>query len=178
MHLLTFRSSAHIRVIGMTLRWSALGTNGLRRSGWSCDWNICLRRSITWISPADMLCFLTTKNKICNFFISLRQVSHLFPNNPRIWEFNICHNIRTIRDRAFIFHMYIPCDEAFPFIPKLLTLWPWPWPLTYISETLAFAMFLGPLEVGLSYFTGAFLVMMPFCSYQNIVLVVEPVCDI
>ena len=37
-------------------------------------------------------------------------------------KFNICHNFWTIRGRAFTFHMYIPCDEAFTFILKLLTL--------------------------------------------------------
>ena len=37
-------------------------------------------------------------------------------------DLNICHNFKTIRGRAFIFNnMYIPCDESFPFIPKLLT---------------------------------------------------------
>ena len=33
-----------------------------------------------------------------------------------------------------IFHMHIPYDEAFLFIPKVLTLQPWPWPSTYMSE--------------------------------------------
>ena len=66
-------TSAHIW-ISMTLRlrrWSAPGTNGFRRSGLSCHCNICLGRSITWISSADMLCSLTTKTKTRNFFISL-----------------------------------------------------------------------------------------------------------
>ena len=117
------------------------------------------------------------------------------------------------RGRAFK-HMYSPCDNTFPFIPKVLTLWPWLWPLTYISEnsnichhfwtirgrtfifhlyinfddtfllitikkhiplpwpaylkSLAFVIFLEPLEEGLSYFTGAFLGMMLLCSYHNI----------
>ena len=28
-------------------------------------------------------------------------------------NFNLCHSFWTIRGRAFIFHVYIPCDEAF-----------------------------------------------------------------
>ena len=51
-----------------------------------------------------------------------------------ISKFNICHNFWTIRGRGFIFHIYIPCDEDFPLLPKLKTLWPSPWPLTHISE--------------------------------------------
>ena len=42
-----FRSSVHIRFIAMTLRywrWSAPGANGLRISGISHNWHICLRR--------------------------------------------------------------------------------------------------------------------------------------
>ena len=73
-HLLYISDLVPIYESTMTLRlrrWSAPGTNGLRRSGLSCDSNICLRCSITWISLADMICYLTTKNYICNFFISL-----------------------------------------------------------------------------------------------------------
>ena len=43
---------------------------------------------------------------------------------------NRCYNFWTTRDRAFLFHMYIPCDEAFLIVPKFLfcdlyrDLWP------------------------------------------------------
>ena len=41
----------------------------------------------------------------------------------KVCEFRYSHsNFWTIRDMAFIFHMYIPCDKAFQFIPKLFTL--------------------------------------------------------
>ena len=36
-------------------------------------------------------------------------------------NFNLCHNVWTNRDRAFIFQMCIPCDGTFPFILKF---WP------------------------------------------------------
>ena len=32
-------------------------------------------------------------------------------------NFNLAHNSRTTIGRAFIFHMYIPCDKTFPWVP-------------------------------------------------------------
>ena len=32
-------------------------------------------------------------------------------------NFNLGHNLLTVRDRAFIFHMCIPCDKIFHVIP-------------------------------------------------------------
>ena len=32
-------------------------------------------------------------------------------------NFNLGHNLWTVRDRAFIFHMCIPCDKTFRIIP-------------------------------------------------------------
>ena len=32
-------------------------------------------------------------------------------------NFNLGHNLWTTRDRTFIFHMYIPCDNTFHIIP-------------------------------------------------------------
>ena len=51
-------------------------------------------------------------------------------------HFNLCHNLWTLKvnGRAFIFHMYIPCDEAFTIMPKVLTKWLWLWPLTCRSK--------------------------------------------
>ena len=33
-------------------------------------------------------------------------------------HFNLGHNIETVRDRAFIFHMYIPCEKTFHIVPN------------------------------------------------------------
>ena len=44
-------------------------------------------------------------------------------------NFNLAYNSWTIIGRAFIFHMCIPCDKTFPWVPKFLT--SWPWSLTY-----------------------------------------------
>ena len=62
--------------------------------------------------------------------------------------------------------MCIPYDEAFPFIPKFLTLTV-TWPLTNISENFIYAISFELLEVVLSYFTWPFLVMRPFHSFPN-----------
>jgi hypothetical protein len=34
---------------------------------------------------------------------------------------------------SLIFHMSIPCDKTFQWLPKDLSLWPWPWYLTYFN---------------------------------------------
>ena len=49
-------------------------------------------------------------------------------------NFNLAYNSLTIIGRAFIFHMCIPCDKTFPWVPKFLTSWPWPWSLTYFKK--------------------------------------------
>ena len=36
-------------------------------------------------------------------------------------NFNLAHNSWTALGRAFIFHMCIPCDKTFPWVPKFLT---------------------------------------------------------
>ena len=36
-------------------------------------------------------------------------------------NFNLAYNSWTTIDRAFIFHMCIPCDKTFPWVPKILT---------------------------------------------------------
>ena len=52
-------------------------------------------------------------------------------------NFNLDHKFWTVRNRAFIFHMGIPCDNIF-LSPNFLTLWPWKGYLTYILKTLTF----------------------------------------
>ena len=36
-------------------------------------------------------------------------------------NFNLAYNSLTTIGRAFIFHMCIPCDKTFPWVPKFLT---------------------------------------------------------
>ena len=49
---------------------------------------------------------------------------------PIFKNFNLGYNFWMVGDRAFIFHMYIPCDKTFLLIPTFFTVWPWPWTLT------------------------------------------------
>ena len=50
---------------------------------------------------------------------------------PPLWNFNLANNFWTVSDRAFIFHMIIPCYKNFPWVPLFFTLLPWPWSLTH-----------------------------------------------
>ena len=54
--------------------------------------------------------------------------------SPPFWNFNLANNFWTVSDRAFIFHMIIPCDKNFPWVSLFFTLLPWPWSLTQIFE--------------------------------------------
>ena len=47
-------------------------------------------------------------------------------------NFNICYNLWTIEDRAFIFHMFIPSRLVMMPLCSNQNFWHWPWPLTYI----------------------------------------------
>ena len=39
-------------------------------------------------------------------------------------NFNIGHNYSTVGDGAFIFHMCVPFDKAFPLVPKVFIVLP------------------------------------------------------
>ena len=53
-----------------------------------------------------------------------------------LWNFNLANNFWTVSARALIFHLSIPCDETFLWVPLFFTLWPWPDSLTYFFKTL------------------------------------------
>ena len=73
-----------------------------------------------------MLLFLFSESDLFLFLL-------LFKN------FNLGHNIWTVRDRAFIFHMCIPCDKNFHIIPYFYTPPPPPPPQVcgYIGITMS-----------------------------------------
>ena len=39
---------------------------------------------------------------------------------PPLWKFNLANNFWTVRARALIFHMSIPCDKTFPWVSFFL----------------------------------------------------------
>ena len=51
-------------------------------------------------------------------------------------NFNLSNNVWTVSARALIFHMSIPCNKTFPWVPLFFTLWPWPWSLTHSLKSL------------------------------------------
>ena len=53
-----------------------------------------------------------------------------------LWNFNLANNFWTVNARAWIFHMSIPCDKTFSWVPLFFTLWAWPWSLTHFLKTL------------------------------------------
>ena len=36
---------------------------------------------------------------------------------PPLWNFNLANNFWKVSARALIFHMSIPCDKTFPWVP-------------------------------------------------------------
>ena len=56
--------------------------------------------------------------------------------DPFFEIFNLANNFWSVSARALIFHMSIPCDKTFQWVPIFFTLWPWPWSLTHFLKTL------------------------------------------
>ena len=59
-------------------------------------------------------------------------------------NFNLGHSFLTRRGRAFIFHLYIPCDKTFPWIPKFFDL---------VTLTLKFDLLLKNFNFGHNFLT-------------------------
>ena len=55
---------------------------------------------------------------------------------PPLWIFNLANNFWTGSARALIFHMNIPCEKTFLWVPLFFTLWPWSWSLIHFLKTL------------------------------------------
>ena len=55
------------------------------------------------------------------------------------WKLQLAYNFWTVSARALIFHMGIPCDKTFLWIPIVFTLWSWPWSLIYFFENFNLA---------------------------------------
>ena len=56
--------------------------------------------------------------------------------DPFFENFNLANNFWTVSAGSLIFHMSIPCDKTFPWVPLFFTLWPWLESLTYFLKTL------------------------------------------
>ena len=87
-----------------------------------------------------------------------------FRHSP--WNFNLANNFLTVVARALIYHMSIPCDKTFPWVPLFFTMWPWPWSLTHFKKTLTLLITFEQWVLELWYFTWVSLVIKPFRGYH------------
>ena len=80
----------------------------------------------------SLLVFMPPRSKIGGHIVFVLSVILSFCHSvilsfcPPLWNFNLANNFWTVSARALIFHMSIPCDKTFPWIPIFFTLWPWP----------------------------------------------------
>ena len=85
-----------------------------------------------------------------------------------LWNFNLANNFWTVNARALIFHMSIPCDKTFLWVPLFWTLWPWPWSMTHFLKTLTLLITFEQWVLELWYFTWVSLVIRPFRVFHYV----------
>ena len=83
-----------------------------------------------------------------------------------LWNFNLANNFWTVNARALIFHMRIPCDKTFLWVPFFFTLWLSPWSLTHFLKTLNLLITFEQWVLELWYFIWVYLVIRPFRGYN------------
>ena len=82
---------------------------------------------------------------------------------PIFENFNLANNVWTVSARALIFHVSIPCDKTFPWVPLFFTMWPWLRSLTnFLKKTLTLLI----TVLDLWYFIWLFLVIRPFRGFH------------
>ena len=115
------------------------------------------------IPPANEVWGVYRNHPVC---LSVSLSVRLFVCSSVQSKLNLGYNFLTNWDKAFILHMWIPCEKTFLSVPKILTLWPWPWLLTFFWKNLTLTINFEPKEIELSYFTCVFLVPRPSCWNQ------------
>ena len=86
--------------------------------------------------------------------------------DPFFENFILAYNFWTVSARALMFHMSIPCDKTFSWIPLFFTLWPWPRSLTHFLKTLPLLITFEQWVLEHWYYTWVFLVTRPFCGWH------------
>ena len=71
-----------------------------------------------------------------------------------------------INFRDLIFHMSIPCDKTFSWVPLFFNLWHWPWRLTFFENFNLDNIFWTVSAREFWYFTWIFPVIGPFHGYH------------
>ena len=54
---------------------------------------------------------------------------------PPLWNFNLANNFSPMSARTLIFHMSIPCDKTFPWVPINML-----YPVTFIFDIVTLAL--------------------------------------
>ena len=72
----------------------------------------------------------------------------------------LANSFWTVSARALVFHMSIPCDKTFPYVPLLFTIWLWPWSMTHFLKTFE------QWVLELWNFIWVFIVIRPFRGYH------------
>ena len=110
-----------------------------------------------------LLLFLCPRDRRSGGILFLSCLSFCLP----LWNLNLANNFWKVSARALIFHMSIPRDKTFQWVPLFFTLWPWPWSLTYFFKTLTVLITFELWVLELWYFTWVFLVIRPIRWYHN-----------
>ena len=123
---------------------------------------------LNWIFNADCI-FLCPRDRRSEgiLFLSCLSFCHsvILSFCPLLWNLNLANNFWTVIAIDVIFHMNIPCDKTFPWVPLFFTLVPWPWSFTLFLKTLTLLITFEQWVLELWHFTWVFLVMRPFCWY-------------
>ena len=83
-------------------------------------------------------------------------------------ELNLGYNFWTKRDKAFILQACILCEKTFVSVPIFFYLVTLTLNFDLLLKKITLAITFEPNEIRLSYYRCVFLVVRPFCLYQNV----------
>ena len=115
--------------------------------------------------------FMPPRSKIGGHIVFVLSVIPSFCHS--LWNFNLVNNFWTVSARALIFHMSIPCNKTFPWVPLFFTLWPWPWSLTHFLKTLTLLIIFEQWVLELCYLITLVLRYLSFWPWPSLVLAIN-----
>ena len=97
--------------------------------------------------------------------LSCMSLCNSFQNS--VWNLSLAYNFSTMKAKALIFHISIPCVKAFLCEPTFYTSWSWPFHFTYFLKTLTLLITFKPWVLEHWYFTWVILVTRLFSGYKH-----------